>query len=183
MSMMKNKKNGFTLVEVMVSVSIFTIVMVSATVAYLNLIALDKQTRSTNDVVDNLSFALDSMARSIRLGTSYDCLGGPGGNCPSGGTQGFQFIDSSGTNTVTYLLANGAIATCTNIVCTAASATPLTDSRVTVDKLTFYVRGVGADGVQPQVIIVMHGTLATDSKHAPQTFTIETMTTERGIDS
>jgi prepilin-type N-terminal cleavage/methylation domain-containing protein len=174
---------AFTLVEIMVSVAIFSIVMVAASAAYLNLIALDKQARSTNEVVDNLAFAIDSMARGIRVGTSYNCIGGSGGNCPAGGTQGFSFTDSSG-NIDTYILnTSHEIAECTNIVCTNSSATPITEPGITISTLTFYVRGVGPDGVQPQVIIVINGSIATDSRNVPQTFTVETMTTERGIDS
>ncbi|MDR3547762.1 MAG: type II secretion system protein [Candidatus Pacebacteria bacterium] len=177
---MTTKQRGFTLIEMIVSVAIFAIVMTAVAAAYLNLINIDRQTRGTNDVVNNLSFALDSMSRAIRTGTNYQCGGSGGSNCPSGSSE-FTFINSSG-QTVTYLLSNGEVGECIGTLCTPSSATYFTDPRIKISSLTFYVTGVGTgDVLQPRVTFVIHGTLTTSTSNAVA-FTIQTTATERGID-
>lgn len=179
------KVHGFTLVELIVSVGLFSIVIVIAMSAYLSLIALDRKARATNDIMTNLSFVTESMSRSIRTGTNYDCGGiGSVANCPSGSNY-FSFVDENG-QTDTYLLntTDGTIRTCQNSsTCTANGATVLTDPRVTVTNLTFYTQGAGTgDGIQPRVVFVMSGSITPDTQSSPVSFTIEGGATQRLID-
>ena len=174
---------GFSLVEMIVSVGIFSVVMLIATGAYLTLIDLDRRARAGNDVVNNLSFAIDSMARTIRTGKDYAC-GAGGGDCFGTGDSRFSFTDEQG-RTVTYLLADGTIARCTSSPCLAANAVPLTDPRVVIDSLTFYVRGtIPGDAIQPHVIFSAHGSVEVKEAGTavPLAFTIETAATQRRID-
>lgn len=172
--------HGFTLIELIVSVAIFSLIMLFVTGAYLSLIAATHRASATSSVMTNVSTAVDSMARAIRTGTNYSC--GGAGDCapPSGGSQ-FSFIDDQG-RTVTYLLANGSLARCVNIACTPSSATPITDPAVSISTLAFYVRGTATyasgDTTQPNVIMVVKGS-AVVQKSAPVTFSIETSATQR----
>lgn len=175
---------GFTLVELIVSVGLLTIVVVIAMSAYLSLISLDRKARATNDLMTNLSFAVEAMSRSVRTGTNYDC-GGIGGiaNCPNGGSL-LSFIDEN-NQTVTFLLkTDGTVGTCVGTgVCTASSATSITDPRVHVSNLTFYTQGAGTgDGLQPRVIFSVSGSITPDTMSAPISFTIEGGATQRLID-
>jgi prepilin-type N-terminal cleavage/methylation domain-containing protein len=79
-------KRGFTLIELMVSVTIFSIVMVISMGALLSISGADKKAESIKTVMNNLSFALDSMSRSIRTGTLYHC-GSGNSDCVNGSTQ------------------------------------------------------------------------------------------------
>jgi prepilin-type N-terminal cleavage/methylation domain-containing protein len=173
---------GFTLIELLISVAIFAIVMVSVSAAYLNLVNLDKQARATDDLTNNLSFAMDSMARAIRTGTQYQC-GGPGGsNCTTPSSE-FTFVNSSGV-TVTYILntTTHQIGECTGATCSTAAASYITDPRISIDSLQFYVTGATrGDQFQPIVVFTIHGTLQTGSNHVT-TFVLQTSSTERGID-
>lgn len=170
-----------------VAVGIFSIIMLTATGAFLTLINLDREARLTNDIVTNLSFAVDSMARSIRTGKSYDCNPSTGAldNCagPTGGTS-IKFTDADG-RAVVYARSNGQItvASCTPAAsCTLGSATPLTDSRVNVTALTFYVRGVStSDNTEPQVIFTVAGTM-TSAKGITSNFVIQGSATQRLLD-
>lgn len=187
---------GFTLLEMIVAIAIFSLVMLVATSAYFNLIALDRRARATNQVVNNLSFAVDAMVRGIRTGKNYQCLDGSpygGGNSTTGSCTKFTYTDSTlaGNNVVTYFLkANGTIGRCESTsACTAdASASSITDPAITITKLVFYVRGVGTtpgdtDGdTQPQVLFTVTGTMPADSSGNKTTFVIEETATQRLID-
>jgi prepilin-type N-terminal cleavage/methylation domain-containing protein len=181
---MTTSKRGFTLIEMIVSLGIFAFVVTVVAGAYLNLVNIDRETRGTNNLVNNLSFAVDSMSRDIRTGTNYQCGGYGGANCAVSPSSTFTFVDSSG-NQVTYLLNNGEIGECTGTVgsgCTASSATYFTDPGITVSSLAFYVSGVGTtDTQQPIVTFSINGTISA-SPTDTVSFTTETTATERGID-
>lgn len=71
-----SKRNGagFTLLEMMVSVSIFTIVMTISTGAILTLNDSLQKAKTMRAAVENVSFVLEGMAKKIRTGTSFVCL-------------------------------------------------------------------------------------------------------------
>lgn len=64
---------GFTLVEMLVSISLFTIVVTMSVGTLLILIDANARVQSTQLVVTNLTFALDSMTREIRTGFNWYC--------------------------------------------------------------------------------------------------------------
>lgn len=178
---------GYTLLEMIVAVGIFSIIMLFVTSAYLTLIALDREVRATTALVTNLSFAVDSMARSIRTGSNYGC--NSSGGAP-GGTNGtcamFSYIDTDLNEKVTYLRkSDGTVGRCTGTgVCTDSEAISLTDPNIVIaeEGLTFYVRGVGTgDGRQPQVTFTIRGMMkASNGRDAD--FSIQTSATQRLID-
>lgn len=183
---------GFTLLELIVSVGLFTIVVTIVMGAYLQLISLDRKARATNDLVANFSFVVDSMSRSIRTGTDYRCQGGT--NCATGG-QYFEFTDESCRRVRYILRSDNTIGQCVGAVppsgcspatlstCSATTATPLTDPRVAVQNMTFYTQGVGtSDVLQPRVIFTLTGRITPDSNSAPINFTLEGAATQRLIE-
>ena len=172
------KKRAFTLIELMVSVALFSIVMTIVATAYLHILSLDRRVRATNDVSNNLNFVVDTMARSIRTGNNYKCAGGT--NCPfPSGQNSLTFTDDQ-SNVVTYTLTNKQITECYGSGCTA---TAITDPRINISSLTFFVSGVGnSDAVQPFVTFIIRGTLNVDPTQAPVAFSIETSAIQRQID-
>ena len=62
---------GFTLIEMIVSLTLFSAVITIAVGAFLVLLAANKQLQEEQAVLTNLSFALDSMTREIITGTGY----------------------------------------------------------------------------------------------------------------
>ena len=167
---MARRTGGYTLVELIVSIALFSIVMLIVMAAYLAIISLDRQARAGSQLVSSLSFALDSMSRTIRTGTGY-----------TGGGTTFSFTDSTG-QAVTYRLGPGtqkSIAQCMGTGCTDVT---LTDPKITITTLNFIVRGAASsDGVQPQVTIIAKGTMQTDAGRTTS-FSIQTGATQRLID-
>ncbi len=73
--MVTHKKNtlGFTLIEMIVSLGVFSVVVTTAVGAILVLIATNQQLQAEQSVMTNLAFALDTMTREIRTGYNYYC--------------------------------------------------------------------------------------------------------------
>ncbi|MCB9815387.1 type II secretion system protein [Candidatus Nomurabacteria bacterium] len=73
MKKIHQRQQGFTLIEMIVSLAVFSVVVTIAVGALLSLIATNLQLQAEQSVMTNLSFALDSMTREIRTGTNYYC--------------------------------------------------------------------------------------------------------------
>jgi len=65
---------AFTLVEMMVSLAIFSMVAVVALGAVVKIIAANQKAQSLQSAVTNLDFALESISRELRVGTTYECV-------------------------------------------------------------------------------------------------------------
>lgn len=70
----KNNQKGFTLLEAMVAIAIFTIVMVIGISALLNVSATNKKAQNLRTIIDNLSFDMEDIARNFRLGSHFHCV-------------------------------------------------------------------------------------------------------------
>ena len=96
--MKNNTTRGYTLIELIVAVGLFAFVMTLVSGAYFLMIGLNRQAQGIATGINNLSFALETMSRTIRTGYDYDC--GGLGDCPTGATN-FSFISATG-DTIAY---------------------------------------------------------------------------------
>lgn len=103
-----NTAAGFTLVEVLVSMSLFTVVVTMSMGTLLVLIDANAKQQNIQTAMTNLSFALDSMTREIRTGYFYECRAnvsaltssdGPVNNDCSSGASNFAFTETGGSLT------------------------------------------------------------------------------------
>lgn len=196
-------RRGFTLIELMVSIAIFSVVMVMALGALLSISEADRKSETVASVMNNLNFAVESMTRNIRTGYDYNC-GVSGGDCTSGGTE-FQFTGPGG-GSITYKFASDASCGQTSTVkgCILRSTDggstflPITAPEVIVANyssaaagLAFYLRGsphgspdaLGgtSDNIQPNVVITVNGYIELpNGRHSE--FHIQTSATERLYD-
>src|SRR3990167_4918000 len=84
---------GFTLVEMIVAVGLFSLVMLVSVGALLALTGANRKAQALQSVMNNLNIALDGMVRSIRMGSNYSC---DGGNCDPGKELTFKpFCDEN----------------------------------------------------------------------------------------
>ena len=60
---------GFTLVEMLVSISVFLVVMLVAASSLLSIIDGNNKAQSLKSAINNLNFALEDMEKNIRVGT------------------------------------------------------------------------------------------------------------------
>lgn len=189
---------GFTLIELMVSIAIFSVVMTTALGSLLAISYADRKAESLRTVMDNLNFAMEGMSRSIRTGTSYHC--GTTGtltteqDCAVTGSNYFVFLANDNYYTV-YCLNNNAImrlrvpwATPAGLrtTCTAADGfLPITATEITITNLRFLVRGaprvINGDTRQPIVTLNIEGSTKISASNTT-TFVLQTSMAQRIYD-
>lgn len=168
----KKRSGGYTLIELIIAVGLFALVMTLASGAYLLMISISRQTQGVATGIDNLSFAAETMTRTIRTGTEYSCSGG--GDCTNGGSS-FS-VRTPSDIVVTYALSGGVI---------TQNGSRLTDPSVNITSLMFYVEGtppVPADYKQPHATIIISGEISPGPGKPPESFTLQTGATMRGTD-
>ncbi len=69
-----NRSGGFTMLEMLVSLGIFSIVALVAVGALVRITSLNRQAQSLQTAMNSISFALESMSREMRVGTAYKCI-------------------------------------------------------------------------------------------------------------
>lgn len=174
---------GFTLVEMIVGVFLFTVVMLVAVGALMSVMDANRRAQSTKSVMNNLNFALESMTREIRTGKEYSTtvLGG----------DTIDFLDKDGCG-ITFTLSDTDDNKKNEIVRSVAqkgecpkegsSNVPMTAPEVEISSLQFYAYGVDpGDGVQPHVIIIVRG-VAGVSARTRVPFNLQTFVTQRFLD-
>lgn len=192
LSLVQQKKDsrGFSLVEMMVSVSLFMIVMIIAIGGLMTLVYSGSIVESSNSVSANLSLALDSMTRNIRTGYSYYCSSSipssgalPSGtlNCTSGAT-GIVFTNSR-TGVRTAFRFNNTATTDGHIEqrVSGSSWIRITSEDIDVNAMTFYVTGSSSgDTVQPTVRFLVNALSKEGDEAVP--FYMQTLVTSRLLD-
>jgi prepilin-type N-terminal cleavage/methylation domain-containing protein len=68
-----NNRSGFSLVELMVALSLFSIIMTVSMGTLLILIDANAKAQAISSAMTNLTFALDSMTRNLRTGRNFYC--------------------------------------------------------------------------------------------------------------
>lgn len=188
----KDTQKGFTLIELIVALAVFTIVVLISIGSLFSIIHSNRKAQAQKSVMNNLQFAVESMTRSMRVGTLYHCdasvspLDGRR-NCASGaGSDSIAFEYSGGdeldvNDQVVYRLQDKAIE---RSVDGGDNYIPITAPEVEVDNLRFFVNGaLDDDLIQPQVLIVIQGHAGTSTVESLTEFNIQTFVTQRELDS
>ena len=172
-------KKGFTLIELMTSVTIFSVVMFISLTSILGVFDANRKTKSMKAVMNNLNLAIESMSKEMRYGENYHC-GSTGvitepQNC-AGGDTSMSFISSDDTQ-ITYALSNSAIEKKVD----GSDPYPITAPEAIIDTLTFYTLGAGTgDTLQPKVLMMIKGHAGTEG--TASNFILETLVSQRPID-
>lgn len=177
------KYRGFTLVELLVALALFTIVMMLAMTSLIKVLDMNKKSRSMEVVMNNFNYTLEAMTRDIRFGHNYQCQGSP---C-SEVTVDFNPEDPNvSERSISYRLSGddpGRIERCNvskGSPCTG-DWTPITSAQVDVTDLDFYVSGnASTDGRQPRMTIRLAGVVGEDAYQSD--FTIQTAVNQRQAD-
>jgi hypothetical protein len=157
------------------------VVMVVSMGSILIMLNSNRKSQAERTVIDNLSYTMDDMVRTVRFGTVYHCgssgtLSNPQ-DCLSGNIS-LTVLNSSGVQT-TYTVQNGAIVRTDN-----TGTFTLTSSDTIIQSLTFYVSGSTAypNLLQPRVIMVVRGLAGVSGNNSQSPFSLETMVSQRKLD-
>jgi prepilin-type N-terminal cleavage/methylation domain-containing protein len=178
-----SKKEGFTLIEILVSLSIFSLVVVVAAGALLTAMDGNRKTQGLKSVLNNLNFALESITREVRVGSEYGCdpadcektltftssdgklimykfnftdnsTDGPGGDHPNPTGQIFKSVDGG-------------------------DAYEVTAPEVKIEDVHFYIEGESSgDSEQPKVFMTVNGYAGVKLRNRSH-FNLQTTITQR----
>ncbi len=174
-----NIKKGFSLVELMVSMSIFTVIMLIVMGSIITVIESNRKAQQLRLVMDNLNQTMEGMSRLIRFGSNYHCnvasgiLSDPQDCFDGNHTLGFKDING---NQVIYRITDNQI---TKIVGNVTYY--ITSPEMTIEKLVFFVNGsLIGDNMQPRVTIIVSGYTGTATKRSQ--FNLQTSVSQRKFD-
>lgn len=206
------KTKGFTLVEMTVSLGLFTITMFIATSAFLAVVNADRKSRSARIAMDNLNISMEDMNRRMKTGYAYYCdiwggyTNGDVRDC-SPGTE-ITFISQAST-TVSYARGVG-VAGCgtgygTTQGCLVRSEvippasrvnTTITSPEIDIKNFSLYVTGSAVCGslancaspgnaIQPMAVVMIKGELGinTPNQVGKTSFSLQTTVTQRAYDN
>lgn len=166
---------GFTLIEIMVAVSLFAIVAVITTGALVTASEVNRKAQAIKIAMDNVAFAMDSMVFNLREGANYHCLtqttgalngyltGAEFGNenpCYADG-QGIVFGDrregrGGSDKRIIYRFEGDSIQFASTDLPQYVS---ITSSEIGIERFRFYVPDAQSSGEAPRVTIVIEGTV------------------------
>lgn len=172
-------KKGFTLIELMVAVSIFIIVMTISMGSIISVFDANRKSRSLKTVLNNLNLTVESMSKEMRFGKNYHC--GSSGiltvpqNCPSGDIF-ISFLSSDNVQ-ITYRLLNQAIEKEVG----GGGYIAVTAPEIIIDDLIFYTLGAGtSDTLQPKVLMRIKSHAGTGKGRSD--FILQTLVSQRFFD-
>ncbi len=194
----QQKNSGFTLIELMVATSIFVVIMLAAMSSLFVMLDAAKSSRALRLAMDNVNFTMESITRSVRMGTNYYCvLVGDSApdpsnlntsyNCPNVGGTLLSFVPQAKggvnpTSRVWYALdtslTNSNFSTIKR--CDNSGCVPIISPDVNIKRLKFFVNGSSeSDDKQASVYITMEGEVIV--KGVPTSFAIQTLASQRNF--
>lgn len=184
---MQQNNKGFTLVELMVSLAVFSIVMLISTGVLLIMIDVNAKGQALYSSYSNLAFALDSMTREIRTGRNYYCTTTTGnGDVPFSSdsirdcSAGSMIVFNKGWSNerLGYRLSQGRIEQRLG----SSEWFPITGDEVEVTSLNISVANTGtSNNEQPAVEVSVVGNLY-NGLSDPTSFDISTRVLQRILD-
>lgn len=197
---LKQKNNGFTLVELMVATSLFTVIMLMGVGSLVVSSNSAKSAQKLRVAVDNVNFAMESMTRELRTGTYFNCgydgvsmADGLVNDCDAGNVIAFtpqQPVDGSPVSRVAYVVRERGNGTNSLVRCEGSddNCSEIVSLDVNVENLKFYVAGTDInpdseatlDMIQPSAKILMSGIVKTKDGFAP--FSLQSMASQRSTE-
>jgi prepilin-type N-terminal cleavage/methylation domain-containing protein len=169
-----NSKRGFTLIEIMVAVSIFAIVATIIVGALLAANAANQKAQAIKLAIDNVNYAIDSMVIKMKRGAVYNCAGVVGSpvNCTNTPGTSIAFISPKdplpgySATPYTYKLASGRI---------TLNDVPITSQDVTIESLKFWVYDTDKSAGRIVMTVVGNARVGKQTSY----FALETAVAER----
>jgi prepilin-type N-terminal cleavage/methylation domain-containing protein len=194
------KEEGFTLIEVMISIGLFSVIMIVGITAILGVNNTYRKSRTMRSAIDNLSFVMEDMARNIRLGRNYRCLNdtaispidiedpldSPGGvSCKGIALEPFwNPVLGDPADQIIYYIDETEQSIFKSLEGDISTSLPMNSVDLKIDPLTsgFTIFGssTNTDGEQPSVLIILNGTVSVGGNSTA--FNLQTTVSQRLLD-
>lgn len=193
-------KGGYTIIETMISISLFLVVIIYGMGSILNANVLHQKSQDMRSIIDNLSFVMEDMSRSLRTGYTYHCFVSGDAiasssvaistprSCASGWALAFEASGGNSSNSNdqwVYYISSGKLWKATAGPYTAANFIQLTPDEVYIsDASNFAVLGAEPtpeDTGQPFVFIRLVGSITSRGVVTP--FSLQTTASQRLMDN
>lgn len=188
-----SSKRGFTLVEMLVSVAIFSIVVMIALGAILTILDANRKARTLTEVMNNLNFSMEMITRSLKTGVEPDYVATDGGTI----VVGAIILDEEGFKREKTLyrhdVVNGLIERCATVVnsiddyenaqCASDDWMPITSDMVFIERFDVLVTATENfnDGVdQPRTQLFIKGTVQISDRISSD-FSLQTTVSQRRL--
>ena len=145
-------QSGFTLLEMIAALGVFSVVIVIFSSTFLNLLNAEGKAQIASNFQDNLRFTLEVMAKEVRTGTGYVVPASPANTV-------LTFLNVNG-QPVTYRLSEATDGVCQASRCIGKEYDangdgtieflPLTSDQITADDMRFSL-----SGIQPRLQITV----------------------------
>ncbi|OGF67762.1 hypothetical protein A3I27_03175 [Candidatus Giovannonibacteria bacterium RIFCSPLOWO2_02_FULL_43_11b] len=193
---------GFTLLEMLISMAIFTIAVFIVMTTLFSITNVQKKVIAKQSAEDNLRYAFESMTKEMRTGKKFHCGTSASDvsltpqNCTFSACQssslncGVSFtFQNSALQTVTYQVVNNQLVKSSDgnppdcvsgpyINCQKLTSLDL----VIVNKVNFYVSGSAAgDGLQSLATIVLEGQVLDPKNIGTAKLNLQTTISKRGL--
>ena len=168
-------KSGFGLVELLVAVSLFSIVTMIAVGGFIGSLRNQRRAAALVAAQSSLSLVVEQMAREMRLG-HYFC---DTAHTTCSGLNEVMFVDSN-SNTITYRFNNNAIERSEDGNLTFEK---LTSDSVVVEYLVFRLQGNLASDTFPPRITISIGARGKDVPRGAEIVRMQTTVSARFLDT
>ena len=172
MKSFKYQTNGFTLIEMLVAVALFSIVLMIAMGSIMTIVDVNRKSQSLTTVMNDLNFSLENMTRTITTGKliSPDDVDG---------SDDFESItvENQDEDEITFAWEDT-----TKTITRKKNDEPayaFTSEQINIDALRFRVFS-DDNNKQPRILIMVKGTAET-SKTISSSFIIQTTASQRDL--
>lgn len=186
-------KTAFTLIEILITVAIFSIIIAAASGFFVSAIRVQRRVLATQELLDQTSYALEYMGRALRMAKKElgdNCLSSWGlnyeipGYWRLGGDEdlgkGIRFINAlEGNDCQEFFLADGQLKYWKK---SSGETFPLTSDKLKITSLKFKLKGKSqGDDLQPRVTIFLE-VLGRGREGEQPKIQIQTTVSQRNLD-
>lgn len=181
--MRTTRNRGFTLLEMIISIGIFSVLVVAAIGVTLGISDAQIKAQNIQSILDNIRFSLELITKEMRTGSGYALTT----KCAPSGSE-ISFVTSTGQERVYFLDASAGIIRRAQTAITGADCSdpsrvkPFTSEQVTVERLNFselHGQAPGPIDGQPRTTITLTVTSRSPKLHLQSSMNLQTTVVQR----